>query len=72
VGWISRKHLASGRGRTFLSTSLLIELIDPGHRLTMGFEYSGDSRVSTYLKEVQPELTNVQTLEPFQNFPLGR
>jgi hypothetical protein len=29
VGWISRKHLASGRGRTFFLTSLLIELIDP-------------------------------------------
>jgi len=28
VGWISRKHLASGRGRTFFLTSLLIELID--------------------------------------------
>src|SRR5215472_3879306 len=28
VGWISRKHLGSGRGRTFFLTSLLIELID--------------------------------------------
>src|SRR5262249_56568427 len=28
VGWISRKHLDSGRGRTFFLTSLLIELID--------------------------------------------
>src|SRR4030095_11856944 len=28
VGWISRKHLASGRGRTFFLTSLLIELIE--------------------------------------------
>jgi hypothetical protein len=28
VGWISRKHLASGRGRTFFLTSLLIELVD--------------------------------------------
>src|SRR4029077_12981017 len=28
VGWISRKPLASGRGRTFFLTSLLIELIE--------------------------------------------
>jgi hypothetical protein len=28
VGWISRKHRASGRGRTFFLTSLLIELIE--------------------------------------------
>jgi hypothetical protein len=28
VGWISRKHLVSGRGRTFFLTSLLIELIE--------------------------------------------
>ncbi len=28
VGWISRKHLASGRGRTFFLTSLFIELIE--------------------------------------------
>jgi len=28
VGWISRKHLVSGRGRSFFLTSLLIELID--------------------------------------------
>jgi len=28
VGWISRKPLASGRGRTFFLTSLLIELTD--------------------------------------------
>ena len=29
VGWISRKHLDSGRGRVFFLTSLLIDLIDP-------------------------------------------
>src|SRR5215813_13086094 len=29
VGWISRKHLDSGRGTTFFLTSLLIELIEP-------------------------------------------
>jgi hypothetical protein len=34
VGWVSRKHLASGRGRTFFLTSLLIELIN----LAMHFE----------------------------------
>ena len=34
VGWISRKHLDSGRGRTFLLTSLFIELID----VRRGFE----------------------------------
>jgi len=28
AGWISRKHLVSGRGRSFSLTSLLIELID--------------------------------------------
>jgi hypothetical protein len=28
VGWVSRKHLYSGRGRSFFLTSLLIELID--------------------------------------------
>jgi len=28
VGWISRNHLASGRGRIFFLTSLLIELTD--------------------------------------------
>src|SRR5215831_8700254 len=28
VGWISRKHLDSGRGRGFSLTSLLIELIE--------------------------------------------
>src|SRR4029453_6090649 len=28
VGWISRKHFDSGRGRSFFLTSLLIELID--------------------------------------------
>ena len=30
MGWISRKHLDSGRGRSFFLTSFLIELIDPG------------------------------------------
>src|SRR5438876_3108069 len=29
VGWISRKHLNSGRRRSFSLTSLFIELIDP-------------------------------------------
>src|SRR6266536_1990105 len=28
AGWISRKHLPSGRGRSFFLTSLLIELIE--------------------------------------------
>src|SRR6266496_1155176 len=32
AGWISRKHLPSGRGRSFFLTSLLIELIDPTRR----------------------------------------
>jgi hypothetical protein len=31
VGWISRKQLDSGRGRTFFLTSILIELIDTEH-----------------------------------------
>src|SRR5215468_2665512 len=30
VGWISRKPLPSGRGRSFFLTSLLIELIEGG------------------------------------------
>jgi len=34
VGWISRKHLVSGRGRSFFLTSLLIELTEIGSETT--------------------------------------
>ena len=38
VGWISRKHLDSGRGRSFFLTSLLIELIDNRNWLLLDFQ----------------------------------
>jgi hypothetical protein len=48
VGWISRKHLASGRGRTFFLTSLLIELIDTRRRVLTS------PSVWSHYKAVQP------------------
>src|SRR6266536_2050955 len=65
AGWISRKHLPSGRGRSFFLTSLLIELIDLHCLLSVTkrhFLFNDSSNVPTF--ESVLEFSRASPLKP--------
>jgi hypothetical protein len=53
VGWISRKNLHSGRGRSFFLTSLFIELIEGITSIGIATAQGANSRLSFLKKEGQ-------------------